>query len=395
MDLARADAIAARRHLATTGWIPRRAESFRHLPPPDAPVWLGDAALEDPCGSGSASSGWTLEAPGEAVQARLLDASDHGQRTELLKGLPTPGEDTEAAPFAWAHRALLRDGLRVRVRASTNEVLLRVDRRLISAAEAPLLVIELDAGARCTLLESHEAHSGVQNLQVHVRLARGAQLRHARIIAPRRDAYLAHHVHVQLEDAARYEQCMLATGSRYHLQRMIVDLQGRSASADVASVLLAFETALEQQVRSRHDAAGTQSALEMLALGSGSARAVGNAHGFIASGADSAQVRQRLAGIPTGGQPKLVLRPHLEIHHDNVQAAHGATWGALPEDALFLARQRGLDEASAKALIVEGLARAVLARGLDDVYGPTMDAALADAVTAHLAPQAAKELRHG
>jgi Fe-S cluster assembly protein SufD len=129
----------------------------------------------------------------------------------------------------------------------------------------------------------------------------------------------------------------------------------------------------------------------MLALGSGSARMVGNAYTSIAAGSDGADARQRLAGIPTSGQPKLVLRPHLEIHHDNVQAAHGATWGALPDDALFHARQRGLDERTAKAMIVEGLARAVFSR---DVELPAeFDTALARAVSEHLSP--AKERSHG
>ncbi len=93
-----------------------------------------------------------------------------------------------------------------------------------------------------------------------------------------------------------------------------------------------------------------------------------------------------------------MLRPHLEIHHDQVQASHGATWGALPEEALFFARQRGLDEAHAKALILEGLARAALARGVDDDALPEalrLDAALADAVARHLAATQAKEAAHG
>ena len=99
--------------------------------------------------------------------------------------------------------------------------------------------------------------------------------------------------------------------------------------------------------------------------GQASARIVVNTHNRIDPGADEADVRQRLSGIPTGGQPRLVLRPHLEIHHDRVQAAHGATWGAMPEDALFYAAQRGLGEREARALIIEGMARAALARSLD------------------------------
>jgi Fe-S cluster assembly protein SufD len=75
---------------------------------------------------------------------------------------------------------------------------------------------------------------------------------------------------------------------------------------------------------------------------------VANAYTRIAAGADDASVRQRLSGIALAGQPRMVLRPHLEILHDQVQAVHGATWGALPADALFYAGQRGLDEATAR-----------------------------------------------
>jgi Fe-S cluster assembly protein SufD len=149
-------------------------------------------------------------------------------------------------------------------------------------------------------------------------------------------------------------------------------------------------TALDRQVRVSHAAAHTASAIDGLALAYGDARAVLNAHTRIAPGAEEAVARQRLSGVPTGGQPKLVLRPHLEILHDKVQAAHGATWGALPEDALFYARQRGLDEQRARGLIVEGMARAVLERSLGDaelLETLAVDDRLARVVARHLASE--------
>jgi Fe-S cluster assembly protein SufD len=158
----------------------------------------------------------------------------------------------------------------------------------------------------------------------------------------------------------------MAAGSGYHLQRTELELHAARASAAVGSVLFAAGSALEQQVRVSHQAEHTRSAVEALVLASGSARSVVNAHTRIAPGAAQADARQRLCGIPTGGQPKLVLRPHFEIHHDQVQAAHGATWGALPEDALFYACQRGLDETQARALIINGMAQAVFDRTFGD-----------------------------
>jgi Fe-S cluster assembly protein SufD len=213
---------------------------------------------------------------------------------------------------------------------------------------------------------------------VHVKLAEGAQLQHLRVAAPAATDRVAHHVRAQLQGDALYRQALLATGSGYHLQRNVFELQGEGASVRSGGVLLAAGNALEQQVRSRHAAPRTASSNEVLALASGAARVVANAHTRIAAGCDDADVRQRLAGIPTGGQPRIVLRPHLEILHDQVQAVHGATWGALPQEALFHARQRGLDEEAAKALILEGLARAALLRAVGELPdGLALDGRLA------------------
>ena len=153
-------------------------------------------------------------------------------------------------------------------------------------------------------------------------------------------------------------------------------------------MLFAAGSTLEQQVRTTQGAQRTSSRVDTLALASGTAHIVVNAHSRIDPGADDAEVRQRLTGIPTDGQPKVVLRPHLEIHHDRVQAAHGATWGALPEEALFYAAQRGLDEREARALIIEGMASASLARCLETpglMAELGVDRLLASTVARHLA----------
>ncbi|QIL01663.1 SufD family Fe-S cluster assembly protein [Sphingomonas sinipercae] len=47
-------------------------------------------------------------------------------------------------------------------------------------------------------------------------------------------------------------------------------------------------------------------------------------------------------------------KPELEIYADDVKCAHGATVGELDKDQLFYAMSRGMDPASAKALLLEG-----------------------------------------
>jgi Fe-S cluster assembly protein SufD len=348
-------------------------------------------------------AGWTLHPAGSrplgVVHARWLDAADASQRAELLAGLPSQ-DIGEGAALALAQRALCRQGVRLRIDesatapGSSDGVWLQLKRKPQAAVEAPLLVIDVAEGTRCVLVEVHEpdadAHADgiTQNLQVHLRIGDGATVQHLRIATPGPQDQWAHFVQARLGAGARYEQVLMAAGSGAHLQRTELELQAAQASASIGSVLFAAGSALEQQVRVSHVAEDTRSAVEALVLASGHARSGIDAHTHIAPGAARAEVRQRLSGIPTGGQPKLVLRPHLEIHHDQVQAAHGATWGALPEDALFLARQRGLDETQARALILHGMAQAVFDRALGD---PGLSSALgleawvAQGVARHLA----------
>jgi Fe-S cluster assembly protein SufD len=402
MDAARADALAARHHLIDEGgWQFRRGDAFRFLPPPAAAVWLGDeidAACDAPPLAGA---GWTLHAVGAPAQvdARWLDGSNPTQRAELLDGLPAPGDDATGAAFAWAHRALCRQGLRLRVaapaKAGAPPVVLQLRHLPREAVEAPLLVVEVEPGARCVIVETHARDAAapacqrdaVQNLQIHLRLGAGAQLRHWRRVQPGAGDRVAHHLHLRLARDAFYGQAMLAGGSAYHLQRARVELQAEGAEARLASVLLADADKVERQVRVVHAAPRSTSRVEVLALARERALAVADLYAQVRQGAEDADVRQHLAGIPTAGAPRLVLRPQLEIEHDAVQAAHGATWGRLPDEALFLARQRGLDEATALSLILQGMATAVLLHGLDDEaladeVGAT--AALADSLARHL-----------
>jgi Fe-S cluster assembly protein SufD len=397
--------LRARERLAAIGWIAPRSEYFRHLPPPGADVWLGDAVARGAAGSRlDDTDGWEIETLDQAPQARVdaewLDATEAVARNALFDGTPVPG-DGDADCFAWAHQAMCRRGLRLRIGAAGTparpgeSVRLALRRSARAALEAPALVIDVAPGMHCMLVETHErdaqATAVVQNLQLHVRLGEGAQLQHLRVVVPAPADQVAHRVHASLACGARYEQALIASGARYHLQRTELDLQAARSVARVGGALFAAGSALEQQVEVLHGGVATNSDVEALMLASGRARGVVNAITRIAPGATDASVRQRLSGIPTGGQPKLVLRPHLEICHDQVQAVHGATWGSLPEDALFYARQRGLDERSARALIIEGLLAALLARSLGDpdlLQSLGVAARLSGAVAAHLAADA-------
>ena len=258
-----------------------------------------------------------------------------------------------------------------------------------------MLVLQIAPGVQCRLVETHEfGHPAdlqpiVQNLQVHIRLEEGASLQYVRHVAGRPIDRIAHHLQVSVGRKARLELATIATGSRYQLHRQQLGLLAPGAVGRSAGLILCDGTTLDQQFRVAHQAADTTSDVEALALGSGAALAVLDAYTRIAPDAARANARQRLNGIPTAGRPRFVMRPHLEILHDQVQAVHGATWGSLPEDAIFYARQRGLDALAARGLIIRGMADALMRRAITDAAAFDIlgiDALLQSALGRHLAP---------
>jgi Fe-S cluster assembly protein SufD len=370
---AQAAMLTARERLATLGWIPLRSEYFHHVAPPAADVWIGDGAVS-PARALAATDGWTIEPLGGGVQGRVdierLDATEDDARRALFEGTREPGM-SDADRFAWAHQAVCRRGLRLRVGQGTGDVVqLVLHRNAQAALEAPTLVIDVAAGVHCVLVETHEraadAEAVVQNLRIDARLGAGARLQHLRVVAPQPGDRIAHLIYASIGRGACYEEALIASGAQYHLQRTELDLSAPESTGRVGGALFASGNVLDQQVEAFHRNIKTRSEVESLMLAQGRARGVINAMCRIAQGSDEAWARQRLSGIPTGGNPKLVLRPHLEICHDNVEAVHGATWGSLPEDAMFYARQRGLDERTARALIVKGLMTALLTHSLGD-----------------------------
>ncbi|MDO5653531.1 MAG: SufD family Fe-S cluster assembly protein [Brachymonas sp.] len=416
MNQAPTEASVARERLAQEGWIGRRVEFFRHLPPPAAAVWLGDGAAPATSTAPSGLAGWSVQPVGDAphtgVSAQWIDATGP-QRHELWQDLPLPDATSdEAAPFAWAHRVLCRQGLRLRIDkdasspAAQERVWVALQHRPGAAAEAPLAVVEVGAGVQAVLVETHlppaagiAASSIVQNLQLHLRLHEGASLVHLRVVEPAAGDHVAHHLHARLAKNASYRHVLIGEGSPYHLQRLVVDLDEEGASTTTGVITLTSGSKLDFQNRMRHKAPRTGSNVQALALARDAAHVVLNVHAVIMPGSDDAEAHQLVTGIPLRGTPRGILRPHMEILHDQLQATHGATWGALPEDALFYAQQRGIDADVARGLIVQGMAHELLTATLgDDALVNALDAhgPLAQAIARLMDNKAAaKEPVHG
>lgn len=230
--------------------------------------------------------------------------------------------------------------------------------------------IELDAGATVALVEHHlaaGAHAHMGNSVTELNLAAGAELAHLRIQHETDGASLLARTEATLASDARYRRLDLELGAALSRHELNIHLAGDRASAQAHGVLFATGVRhLDTRIGIDHRARDTACNLIWRGMASDRARAVFHGGIVIQAGADGSDARLSSKNLLLSTGAEIDTQPVLEIHADEVKAAHGATVGQLDERALFYLRSRGIDLVQARRLLTAAFARQVLATLPDD-----------------------------
>ncbi|MEQ7873656.1 SufD family Fe-S cluster assembly protein [Sphingomonas sp. ASV193] len=147
---------------------------------------------------------------------------------------------------------------------------------------------------------------------------------------------------------------LLATASRYGRFEIDVTLREGAAFALDAAMIGGGSATLEIVTTVRHverDASSRQTVRSVLgdtATGSYLGKVA------VARGADGTDGEQSVKAMLLNRGATANAKPELEIYADDVKCAHGATVGELDPNQLFYAMARGMDPATAKAVLLDG-----------------------------------------
>lgn len=160
---------------------------------------------------------------------------------------------------------------------------------------------------------------------------------------------------VALQQAAGSRFAMTAVVAGSAQTEFTAELNGVDAEYSFGGVLLAGagdKSAVRMRVA--HNSAGCRS--ESIVKGVASADGCGRFEGlvYVAKDAQQTDARQTSRNLLIGGEARITTLPQLEIYADDVKCSHGATVGQMDADAILYMRQRGISEAVARRLQVEG-----------------------------------------
>lgn len=292
-----------------------------------------------------------------------------GQIRTLPEASPVFAGDPGAGPFGDLPTVTVINGrgpAAITISAGeTRTVALRIVAATDNTAHAARLDILLGEGARLTLLESHEGPAAgyLSQTDLVIELAEGASLERIVLAADEAQAVTIVDADVILAAGAAFSQTVLTSGARRQRIETRVAHPGQGATVRLdGAYLLAHQRHADLTTVVTHGGLdGTTSQLTKGVVRD-QARGVFQGRIVVEKGADRTDARMGHHALILSDKAEVDAKPELLIFADDVQCAHGNTVGALDEAAIFYARQRGMPEAVARAMLTEAFVGEVVDR---------------------------------
>jgi Fe-S cluster assembly protein SufD len=305
-------------------------------------------------------------AEGATVVSLAEAVSTHGELIEAKLGSLVPVED----PFVARNEAGWRDGVLVHVPRGVkveDPIRIEVPVDANGAAISWRTLIVLEEGAEAEVWE-HWSSNGDEvdamlNSVVELNVGQAATLRYVNTQDISEKSWIFATQRAQVERDGRLDWAALGFGAGGGKVRMDTKLAGPGSEARVTGGYaggpgqhLDFDTTQE------HAAPNTNSDLAFRGVLAAGSTAVWRGMIKVDPGAQQTDAFQESRNLLLSTDAHADAIPGLEILADDVRCTHAAAIAQVDKEQLFYLTSRGLDEAAAKGLIIEGFLEALVER---------------------------------
>lgn len=228
----------------------------------------------------------------------------------------------------------------------------------------PRVLVLVGRNSKLTLVESYVGLSDgpyFTNTVAEIVGAEGSEIEHYRYLAESEAAFHIGTTSVALERDASFLSTSLARGARIARNGLSVLLDGPGSSCVLKGLYATSGTQhIDNHIDVDHKTPHGSSDQLYKGVLDGTSRAVFSGRVLVRKDAQKTFARQADKNLLLSDGARINTKPSLEIYADDVQCTHGATAGAIADEALFYMASRGLDEVAARRLLVAGFANEII-----------------------------------
>ncbi|OLD46235.1 MAG: Fe-S cluster assembly protein SufD [Chloroflexi bacterium 13_1_40CM_2_68_14] len=231
----------------------------------------------------------------------------------------------------------------------------------------PHTLIVAGKGTRFNYLDEYIAEDGneigYRSGSTEIFAGEGSQVGYVAVQKWGRNAWHFADQRAELQKDASLRLFNVTLGARFSKTRVEATLQGQGADAELKAIYFASgEQFFDFHTLQDHQVGNTRSDLLFKGALQDVARTVYAGLIRIEKGAARSDAYQANRNLVLSDHAKATSIPMLEIDNNDVRCTHGATVGPVDPLSMFYLRSRGIPEATAKRMIVQGFFGDVLDR---------------------------------
>jgi Fe-S cluster assembly protein SufD len=222
------------------------------------------------------------------------------------------------------------------------------------------ILVLVDEGASVTYMHesaspddmaSNSMHAGIVEIQV----MQSASMKFVELQSWGRHVWNFSHERARVERDGKLDWIFGAIGSRLTKNFTELDLAGEGAQGRMSGFYFTDGNQhLDHDTQQNHLAPHTTSDLLFKGALKGKSRSVWQGMIYVAPGAQKTDGYQANRNLVLSDRARADSIPGLEILADDVRCTHGATVGKLEQEPLFYLKSRGIPQAEAEKIVVEG-----------------------------------------
>jgi Fe-S cluster assembly protein SufD len=222
------------------------------------------------------------------------------------------------------------------------------------------ILVLVDEGASVTYVHesaspddmaSNSMHAGIVEIQV----LQNATMKFVELQSWGRHVWNFSHERARVERSGNLDWIFGAIGSRLTKNFTELDLAGEGAVGRMSGFYFTDGNQhLDHDTQQNHLAPHTTSDLLFKGALKGKSRSVWQGMIYVAKDAQKTDGYQANRNLVLSDQARADSIPGLEILADDVRCTHGATVGKLEQEPLFYLKSRGIPQAEAEKIVVEG-----------------------------------------
>jgi len=296
-----------------------------------------------------------------------------GKEPALLEAHLGKIASVETAPVLALNTAFIEDGYVVVVEnVQLDKPIEVIFANQGAAAHHPRNLIVAKDNARATILERHVGFGDDSYLANHgceVLVEGGSHIRHYRLLEDSAAGINLSTTNTSIGKDSTYDSFILSIGGKLSRSEIHVACEAGGAHTNLNGVYVARDSQhVDHTTHIDHLVPNTTSKETYKGALDDKARGVFQGAIVVAKGADGTDGRMSNKTLLLSDNAEIDAKPQLEIYADDVLCAHGFTAGELDDDSLFYLRSRGIPEATARSILVEGFLAEVVEEGVAEAY---------------------------